>query len=84
MRVGELSRRTGASVRSLRYYEECGLLASERAASGQRHYSAPPELGAESDPPASISAAWIALAAFGASYIALTGFLLIWGTRTYT
>lgn len=34
--------------------------------------------------PASISAAWLALAAFGASYIALTGFLLIWGTRVYT
>ncbi len=39
MRVGELSRRTGASIRSLRYYEECGLLASDRSASGQRHYS---------------------------------------------
>lgn len=38
MRVGELSRRTGASVRSLRYYEECGLLSSDRSASGQRHY----------------------------------------------
>ncbi|MGW8530610.1 MULTISPECIES: MerR family transcriptional regulator [Nocardiopsidaceae] len=39
MRIGELSRRTGASRRSLRYYEEQGLLESTRSASGQRHYS---------------------------------------------
>ncbi|WP_047867667.1 MerR family transcriptional regulator [Nocardiopsis sp. RV163] len=39
MRIGELARRTGASVRSLRYYEEQGLLASTRSASGQRHYT---------------------------------------------
>jgi DNA-binding transcriptional MerR regulator len=39
MRIGELSQRTGASLRSLRYYEEQGLLASERSASGQRHYT---------------------------------------------
>lgn len=38
MRIGELSRRTGASVRSLRYYEERGLLRPERTASGQRLY----------------------------------------------
>lgn len=38
MRIGELSHRTGASRRSLRYYEEQGLLVSTRAASGQRHY----------------------------------------------
>ncbi|MFI0356922.1 MerR family transcriptional regulator [Actinomadura sp. 9N407] len=38
MRIGELSRRTGASVRSLRYYEEQGLLAPERQASGYREY----------------------------------------------
>ena len=38
MRIGELSHRTGASRRSLRYYEEQGLLVSARAASGQRHY----------------------------------------------
>ncbi|ATE58170.1 MerR family transcriptional regulator [Actinosynnema pretiosum] len=38
MRIGELSARTGASRRSLRYYEEQGLLVSERSASGQRHY----------------------------------------------
>ncbi|MEV0381730.1 MerR family transcriptional regulator [Nonomuraea sp. NPDC050643] len=39
MRIGELASRTGASVRSLRYYEEQGLLASTRSSSGQRHYT---------------------------------------------
>ncbi|WP_026120001.1 MerR family transcriptional regulator [Nocardiopsis potens] len=38
MRIGELAGRTGASVRSLRYYEEQGLLASDRTPSGQRVY----------------------------------------------
>lgn len=38
MRIGELSRRTGVSQRSLRYYEDQGLLVSSRAPSGQRHY----------------------------------------------
>ncbi|HJE59068.1 MAG TPA: MerR family transcriptional regulator [Nocardiopsis listeri] len=39
MRIGELSRRTGASVRLLRYYEEKGLIGSTRSASGQRHFT---------------------------------------------
>ncbi len=39
MRIGELSQRTGVSQRSLRYYEEQGLLSSSRSDSGQRHYS---------------------------------------------
>ncbi|WP_410612507.1 MerR family transcriptional regulator [Amycolatopsis sp. lyj-109] len=39
MRIGELSRRTGVSSRSLRYYEEQGLLTSSRSDAGQRHYS---------------------------------------------
>ncbi|MET9073401.1 MerR family transcriptional regulator [Streptomyces sp. NPDC004232] len=39
MRIGELAARTDVSVRSLRYYEEQGLLASSRSASGQRHYT---------------------------------------------
>ncbi|MFJ9024935.1 MerR family transcriptional regulator [Streptomyces sp. NPDC102259] len=39
MRIGELAARAGVSVRSLRYYEEQGLLASARSASGQRHYT---------------------------------------------
>ncbi len=36
MRIGELSARTGVSVRLLRYYEEQELLAPRRTASGQR------------------------------------------------
>ncbi|MGW8780258.1 MerR family transcriptional regulator [Streptomyces sp. NPDC055796] len=39
MRIGELATRAGVSVRSVRYYEEQGLLASTRSASGQRHYT---------------------------------------------
>ncbi|MEV1021281.1 MerR family transcriptional regulator [Streptomyces sp. NPDC050264] len=39
MRIGELAARAGVSVRSLRYYEEQGLLTSSRSASGQRHYT---------------------------------------------
>jgi DNA-binding transcriptional MerR regulator len=39
VRIGELASRTGASVRSLRYYEEQGLLTSTRSTSGQRHYT---------------------------------------------
>ncbi|AUN40891.1 Mercuric resistance operon regulatory protein (plasmid) [Tsukamurella tyrosinosolvens] len=38
MRIGELAERTGVSVRSLRYYEEKGLLAATRTAAGQRVY----------------------------------------------
>ncbi|GAA4669467.1 MerR family transcriptional regulator [Streptomyces youssoufiensis] len=38
MRIGELARRTGVSVRSLRYYEEQHLLPAVRSASGQRQY----------------------------------------------
>lgn len=40
MRIGELARQAGVSVRSLRYYEEQGLLSSTRSTSGQRHYTA--------------------------------------------
>ncbi|WP_242886529.1 MerR family transcriptional regulator [Actinomadura litoris] len=40
MRIGELSRITGASVRSLRYYEEQGLLRPVRRPSGYREYRA--------------------------------------------
>lgn len=39
MRIGELADRAGVSVRSLRYYEDQGLLASTRSPSGQRHYT---------------------------------------------
>ncbi|MFE0734227.1 MULTISPECIES: MerR family transcriptional regulator [Streptomyces] len=38
MRIGELARRTGASARALRHYEQAGLLASSRAANGYRVY----------------------------------------------
>ncbi len=38
IRIGELAKRSGVSVRALRYYEEQGLLAPERSYSGQRHY----------------------------------------------
>lgn len=40
MQIGELSQRSGASVRSLRYYEQQGLLVSERRANGYRDYPA--------------------------------------------
>ncbi|MEU6860634.1 MerR family transcriptional regulator [Glycomyces sp. NPDC046736] len=39
MRIGELAEATGATVRAIRYYEEQGLLGSERTASGQRVYT---------------------------------------------
>lgn len=38
MRIGELADQTGASVRSLRYYEERGLLRSERTTGNQREF----------------------------------------------
>jgi DNA-binding transcriptional MerR regulator len=40
MRIGELARETGVSVRLLRYYEEQGLLGAERTPGGQRLYDA--------------------------------------------
>lgn len=38
VRIGELARRTGATTRALRYYEERGLLGSGRRANGYRDY----------------------------------------------
>lgn len=38
MRIGELSGITGVSTRALRYYEEQGLLRSERRSNGYREY----------------------------------------------
>ncbi|MFE5602417.1 MerR family transcriptional regulator [Streptomyces coelicoflavus] len=40
MRIGELARTTGVSVRLLRYYEEQGLLSPRRAPGGHRRYPA--------------------------------------------
>lgn len=39
MQIGDLSARTGASVRMLRYYEEQGLLEPQRTVSGYRVYA---------------------------------------------
>lgn len=38
MYIGELSERTGASPRSIRYYESVGLLTSRRASNGYREF----------------------------------------------
>lgn len=38
MKIGELSERTGIPARMLRYYEQQGLLESERSANGYRSY----------------------------------------------
>lgn len=38
MRIGELSSRAGVSTRTLRHYEELGLLQSRRRANGYREY----------------------------------------------
>ncbi|WP_134767973.1 MerR family transcriptional regulator [Nocardioides sp. 1609] len=40
MRIGELAEATGVSARSLRYYEDVGLIGSTRAPNGWRHYEA--------------------------------------------
>ncbi|MER5448738.1 MerR family transcriptional regulator [Streptomyces sp. NPDC002766] len=40
MRIGELSERSGASARSIRYYESVGLLTSRRRTNGYREFDA--------------------------------------------
>ena len=40
MRIGELSERSGVSRRSLRYWEQQGLLRSRRLSNGYREYPA--------------------------------------------
>lgn len=39
MRIGELAAATGVSVRSVRYYEEQGLLRTHRTPAGHRRYT---------------------------------------------
>ena len=36
--IGDLAKRTGASVRSLRHYEQFGLLSAQRELNGYRHF----------------------------------------------
>ncbi|MFF3493291.1 MerR family transcriptional regulator [Streptomyces sp. NPDC002795] len=38
IRIGEVARAAGVSVRAVRYYEQQGLLTAERSPSGQRLY----------------------------------------------
>ncbi|WP_406283876.1 MerR family transcriptional regulator [Embleya sp. NBC_00896] len=40
MRIGELAEQVGTSTRSLRYYEQRGLLTTRRTSSGYRDYNA--------------------------------------------
>lgn len=39
MKIGELARRTGVTPRLLRYYEQQGLIAAQRADNGYREYT---------------------------------------------
>lgn len=39
MRIGDVAARSGVSVRSLRYYEQQGLITSDRTPGGQRDYA---------------------------------------------
>jgi MerR family transcriptional regulator, redox-sensitive transcriptional activator SoxR len=39
--IGEVARRSGVAASALRFYEEGGLIASERAGSGHRRYQRP-------------------------------------------
>ena len=38
--IGELARRAGVATSALRYYEQLGLISSQRTAGGQRRYMA--------------------------------------------
>jgi DNA-binding transcriptional MerR regulator len=38
MLIGELAQRAGVSTRTLRYYEQQGLISARRAANGYRQY----------------------------------------------
>ncbi len=39
--IGEVVKRSGVAASALRFYEERGLIASERVGSGHRHYPRP-------------------------------------------
>jgi MerR family transcriptional regulator, redox-sensitive transcriptional activator SoxR len=39
--IGEVAKRSGVAASALRFYEERGLIESERAGSGHRHYARP-------------------------------------------
>ena len=39
MNIGEASKRTGLPIKTIRYYEEIGLLVADRKANGYRDYS---------------------------------------------
>ena len=41
MTIGEVARRSGVAASALRFYEDRGLIASERAGSGHRRYPRP-------------------------------------------
>src|SRR4029450_12249333 len=41
MTIGEVARRSGVAASALRFYEDRGLIASERAGSGHRRYRRP-------------------------------------------
>jgi MerR family redox-sensitive transcriptional activator SoxR len=41
MTIGDTARRSGVAASALRFYEERGLISSERAGSGQRRYPRP-------------------------------------------
>src|SRR3954469_21491856 len=41
MTIGEVARRSGVAASALRFYEERGLISSERAGSGHRRYPRP-------------------------------------------
>ena len=41
LNIGEVARRSGVAASALRFYEERGLITSERAGSGQRRYPRP-------------------------------------------
>ena len=38
MTIGDVARRSGVAASALRFYEERGLITSERIGSGHRHY----------------------------------------------